>query len=369
MSEVFTFFKGRVALYAILKSIGISSGDEVILPGFTCVVVPNAIKYTGAKPVYVDINPIDYNIDVNRIEEKINAKTKVIIAQHTFGIPADMDKIRSLTKRYNIYLVEDACHVLGSRYQGVEVGLLGDAAFFSSQWSKPITTGLGGWAVINDETLIAKMREQYGQFISPSGKEQKLIKLQYDLYNSLMTPKIFWFAQSLYRNLSNRGLLVGSSTDDELEYQMPYDYPKKMGMTQEKLLFSKLMDKDKVIAHRKKITQIYADFFPIEYDRLIKDGVDTVFLRFPLLVEDKIGILDLAKEYKVEIGDWFLSPLHPNMTGWEKVDYEKGDCPIAEEVCKHIINLPTHEKITEKEAVRIATFVKKYRGNYEYTIS
>ncbi|MCA1928241.1 MAG: aminotransferase class I/II-fold pyridoxal phosphate-dependent enzyme, partial [Calditerrivibrio sp.] len=172
MGKVFTFFKGRVALYAILKSMGIGDKDEVILPGFTCVVVPNAISYTGAIPVYVDIDIKNFNIDVDKIEEKISKNTKAIIAQHTFGIPAEMDEIKKLCKKYNLFLIEDACHCLGSKYKGEELGTIGDASFFSSQWSKPITTGLGGWAKINNDELLKKMEKEYEHFIPPTSREE-----------------------------------------------------------------------------------------------------------------------------------------------------------------------------------------------------
>lgn len=107
-SNTFYFFKGRIALYAILKAMGVKAGDEVIIPGFTCVVVPNAVLYLGAKPVYVDIEAHTYNINTKRIEEKITEKTKAIIAQHTFGIPAEMDKILEIAKKHNLYVVEDS---------------------------------------------------------------------------------------------------------------------------------------------------------------------------------------------------------------------------------------------------------------------
>ena len=130
MENRFYFFKGRVALYAILKSIGIGQGDEVILPGFTCVVVPNAITYLGAKPVYIDIASVTFNIDPSKIEEKITEKTRAIIAQHTFGIPAEMDIIMEMAKKYNLYVIEDSCHAIGSKYKGKEIGTFGDASFF-----------------------------------------------------------------------------------------------------------------------------------------------------------------------------------------------------------------------------------------------
>jgi len=361
MPNIYTFFKGRVALYAILRSMGIKDGDEVILPGFTCVVVPNAICYTGAKPVYIDINPDNYNIDPDKIEEKITNKTRAIIAQHTFGIPAKMKEIISICKQYNLFLIEDACHCLGSKYDGKETGSFGDAAFFSSQWSKPITTGLGGWAQINNPDLIPNMEKIYKNFISPSKKEEMLLQIQYSIYNNFLTPKLFWVAQSTYRKLSSIGMTVGSSSNEELEYEKPEDFEKKMAPSQQTLLFKKLMDKDKYTTHRKKIANIYKTYFPTEFEKLLKENTDIVFLRFPLLVKDKEDILKKAKGSKIELSDWFVSPLHPNMDGWEKVFYEKGSCKIAEDICKKIINLPTHEKIDEKEAHRIAEFVLKYR--------
>ncbi|NMB92373.1 MAG: aminotransferase class I/II-fold pyridoxal phosphate-dependent enzyme [Parcubacteria group bacterium] len=102
-NNYYFFFKGRVALYAILKSLEIKPGDEIILPGFTCVVVPNAILYCGVKPIYVDIDENTFNINPNLIEEKINSKTKAIIVQHTFGIPAQMDKIIEIAKKITCF--------------------------------------------------------------------------------------------------------------------------------------------------------------------------------------------------------------------------------------------------------------------------
>jgi len=78
--------------------------------------------------------------------------------------------------------------------------------------------------------------------------------------------------------------------------------------------------------------------------------MDVVYLRYPILVEDKKKALDQTKKEGIEIGDRFVSPVHPNLDGWEKAGYKKGTCPVAEEVCKHIINLPTHSKIDEKKA-------------------
>lgn len=363
MSDKFYFFKGRVALYAILKAMGIKAGDEIILPGFTCVVVPNAIIYLGAKPVYVDIDPKTYNLDPQKIEDKITERTKAIIAQHTFGIPADMDKITEITKKYNLYLIEDSCHTIGSKYKGQEVGTFGDAAFFSSQWSKPITTGLGGWAIINNEKLLEKMEKIYPEFAEPSYKEKLLLRLQYLTYSRLFKPSLFWFAQNTYRRFSRLGVAIGSSSRDELECKMPRGYAKRMAVWQRDLLKKKLSTIKEDIRHRKMVVSVYEKQLQdigIEPNKL-PHNYEPVFLRYPVWVNDKKKCLEEAERKHVEVGEWFLSPVHPNVGGWERAGYQKGTCPDAERACEHLVNLPTHQRIGSNEIEKVMKLVAGFR--------
>ena len=103
----FGFWKARVALYAILKALGVGQDNEVILPGYTCVMDVNPIKYLGARPVYIDIEPKTFNMDFSQLEDKITPNTKVIIAQHTYGYPCDMDVILEIANRRGIIVIED----------------------------------------------------------------------------------------------------------------------------------------------------------------------------------------------------------------------------------------------------------------------
>jgi len=153
----FAFWKGRVALYAILRALDVGKSDEVIVPGYTCVMDVNPIKYLGAKPVYVDIEPDTFNMNVELLPEKISSKTKVMIAQHTYGYPCDMDAIMDIADKNGIAVLEDCCLAFGSKYKGRTVGTLGKAAYFSFQWNKPYTTGLGGMALANDAELSAEI--------------------------------------------------------------------------------------------------------------------------------------------------------------------------------------------------------------------
>lgn len=369
MSDRFCFYKGRIALYAILKAIGVKAGDGIILPGFTCVVVPNAVTYLGAKPIYVDINPKTFNIDVLKLEELIIshssqlAQPKAIVAQHTFGIPVEMDKIVEIAKKYNLYVIEDSCHAIGSKYKSKEVGAFGDAAFFSSQWSKPLTTGLGGWAIINNENLKKNMERIYPEFVEPSYKENLLLKFQYLTYSKIFKPSLFWFMQNTYRFLSKKGVVIGSCSNDELKHRMPEGYKKRMAQWQKDLLEKKLMKIKKIIDHRIYITSLYENLLKQKDMKTVtlSEDYEPVFLRYPILVKDKRKVLSEAEKKHIEIGDWFLSPVHPNLTGWEKAGYQKGMCPNAEKICEHIINLPTHQKIGEKEVEKIVEFIANNR--------
>ncbi|MEO8086120.1 MAG: aminotransferase class I/II-fold pyridoxal phosphate-dependent enzyme, partial [Bacteroidota bacterium] len=120
--NIFLYWKGRVGLYALLKSMNVGKGDEVIIPAFTCIVVPNAILYLGAKPVYVDIDNRTYNINVDLIEEKITPRTKVIIAQNTFGLPPDIETILKIGQKNNLRVLEDCTHGFGGHTGGLPNG-------------------------------------------------------------------------------------------------------------------------------------------------------------------------------------------------------------------------------------------------------
>lgn len=149
---------GTTALHLAVHTLGIGLGDEVIVPTFTMIATANSVRYTGARPVLVDSEPRTWNIDPDKIEEKITEKTKAIMPIHTYGHPADMDKIRAIAEKYNLWVIEDAAEAHGAIYKGEKIGSIGDIACFSFYANKIITTGEGGMATTNNEEIYQKMK-------------------------------------------------------------------------------------------------------------------------------------------------------------------------------------------------------------------
>jgi len=149
---------GTVALHIALAALGIGKGDEVIIPNFTMIASAFAVCYTGAKPVFIEADKETWNIDVNRIEEKITPETKAIMPVHIFGNMCNMDAIKKIAQKNNLFILEDAAEAHGSEYKGKKSGSFSDIAAFSFYANKNITTGEGGMVITNNEELYKKAK-------------------------------------------------------------------------------------------------------------------------------------------------------------------------------------------------------------------
>ena len=149
---------GTVALHICLVSCGIGPGDEVIIPDFTMIATAFAVCYTGARPVFIDADPSTWNIDVNKIEEKINSKTKAIIPVHIFGNICNMGKIVDIAKKHNLLIIEDAAEAHGAEYKGKKSGSFSNIAAFSFYANKNITTGEGGMVITDVEEIYSRAK-------------------------------------------------------------------------------------------------------------------------------------------------------------------------------------------------------------------
>lgn len=148
---------GTAALHLALTALEIGFGDEVIVPDFTLIADSNMVILSGAKPVFVDVDPQTWCLDLSKIEEKITPRTRAIICVHMYGHPCDMDRLLEIAQKYGLYVIEDAAQGHGTLYKGKPVGALAHIGCFSFYATKTLTTGEGGMVVTNSEELDHKV--------------------------------------------------------------------------------------------------------------------------------------------------------------------------------------------------------------------
>ena len=161
---------GSAALDIAIKALGISNGDEVIVPTFTIISPVQSIVTAGGTPVLVDSDLTTWNMDVNQIEAKISSKTKAILVVHIYGLPVEMDLILNLCEKYNLLLIEDAAEMHGQTYNNQKCGSFGDISIFSFYPNKHITTGEGGMILTNNSELALKCQKLRNLAFEPNGR-------------------------------------------------------------------------------------------------------------------------------------------------------------------------------------------------------
>jgi perosamine synthetase len=170
VSQAVAVNSGTSALHLCIRALGISEGDEVIIPSFAFIAVANVLRYERAVPVFVDIDPPTLNLNPGSIEEAITPRTRAILVVHTFGCPAALDEILAIARRHKLFVIEDACEALGAQFDGRQVGSFGDAAVFGFYPNKQITSGEGGMLVTNDSKVAALARKLRNQGRRESGE-------------------------------------------------------------------------------------------------------------------------------------------------------------------------------------------------------
>lgn len=171
---------GTAALHLALLSLGIKEGDEVIVPSFSFIASANSILYTGATPVFADIDSRTYNIDPKDIEKKITNKTKAIMAVHQVGLSAEMDQIMEIAKKKNLFVIEDAACSLGATYKDKQTGSFGDIGCFSLHPRKSITTGEGGIIVTNSRNTYELLKSLRSHGVVKKGDKETYPYLGYN---------------------------------------------------------------------------------------------------------------------------------------------------------------------------------------------
>jgi len=305
---------GTDALYLAVRALGISEGDEVIIPVNTYIATAEAVTLNGAKPIFVDIDLDTFNIDVENIEKAITKKTKAIIPVHLFGQPADMAPILKIAKKHRLYVIEDCAQAHGAEYKGRRAGSMGDIACFSFFPAKNLGAyGDGGMVITNNSKLAGKLRmlRNHGR------KEKYLHKIE--------------------------GI---NSRLDEI---------------QAAILRVKLKHLDKWNKARQKNAKIYDKLFKdcedISVQKVIKDVVP-VYYFYAVRVKNRKKIQGKLKKEGVSTGVHYPIPLHLQ-PAYKHFGYKKGDFPKAEKEAVEVLSLPIYPELMERQIKFIADIIRE----------
>jgi dTDP-4-amino-4,6-dideoxygalactose transaminase len=351
-----------VALHALLLAAEVGPGDEVLVPGFTCVVVPAAICYTGATPVFYDVDPESWNGDPTAAAALVGPRTKAILIQHTFGAISDPAPFLALAEDSGSVVIEDCAHAMGSTFEDRPAGTLGHGAFTSLQWSKVVTTGLGGIARFESRQLRRGFDTVRHLYSEPATTKQFMLRGLEVARALTATPGLFWTAQRIYRTAGRWGLVPGSSENGELSTATePAGYRTLFGDARRPRLDAALERLEHTLSHRRRAASAIREF--LRTADLPRQKIDerctSAHVRVPTVVENRAAMLAHAQRERVEIGDWFNSPLHPADAASEAFGYRHGMCPVAEWLCERLVNLPTHPRVHESDLDRTLRFVRR----------
>lgn len=304
---------GTTALHTALVAAGVERGDEVITTPFTFAATSNSILYSDATPVYADINPKTFNLNPEKIEEKITDKTKAIVPVHLYGQPADMDPILEIAEKHDLKVIEDAAQAHGSTYKGKKIGSIGDLGCFSFYPTKNMTTGEGGMVTTNDDDLAEKsaMIRAHGE---SKRYEQSLLG-----YNYRMTD----IAASI-------GIVQLKSIDKFNEKRNENAKYLSEGLSDVEGITTPCVDSN--------VTHVFHQYTI----RVSKDRNE--FKQF--LTDNEIGT---GVHYPIVL---YKQPYYQNLG-------ITGNCPEAELAANQVISLPVHPSLTTEELDTIIETVKK----------
>lgn len=375
-TNVLIYGNGRSAEYEFLKSLDLPAGSKVLVQAFTCNAAINPILWLGLEPVYVDINPWTFNMSVDDLEKKINSDTRVIIVQHTFGYPAEIERIVEIARRNNIVVLEDCAHIIGGEHSGKKLGTFGDGAIFSFGLEKMLSSRVGGALLVNNKSILEKVSSQFNEVPNMKFKEVLIWFLH---------PLIWWILRrfgakkmDLAKVLKNLGLLNMGFFDGELMGKYPKSkYPVTLANVLAKFVISELEQLDKNIQNRINLTRVYVESLrPVEQIGIygkpvqLKDSdlsfsstvesvsvEDVACVRFPIVcnsVKLRESLYDRLTGLGYYIGEWYRPVVFPEGTDLELMKYRPGSCPVAEVISAHVLNLPTAMHITEDDVKKIS---------------
>ncbi len=349
--NVFLFLSGRAGLYHILNAYSFPEESEALVNGYTCEAVVLPVIANKLKPVYNDVSGLDYSINPESVRGKISRDSKILLIQHSYGIPPGRSELLQLAEKRGLVLIEDLAH--GFQKEEFFKNTVKSVKLLSFGRSKSFSSVFGGAVVTGDSRVKKKLGIAEKKIYDVSGIELiKFLNYKWISYIIKSTYNILGLGRALHRVCIFLGLLVPEISQREKrgEYDPYFDkaYPNALAI----LLLHQLAKFDKVYEKRKKAVAIYRQALKGK----IKD--DYSLARYPVLVRNREKLLEEGRVYGLYLGTWYTQPVAPAGLDLDKVGYVPGSCPESEFICKHVVNLPTN--ISEETARDIAAIVKPY---------
>lgn len=328
---------GRGALYAVTRALGLGPGDGVVVPAFTCQSVLNAFHHAGVQTQAADIETQTFGLDVDATRAAITPSTRALMVQHSFGLAGrDLEALLSLARERRLLVIEDCAHALGGRSAGRPLGSLGDAAIFSFERGKVLTTVHGGMAVVQGEAAAQRLDRCIGAAPFPSADDTDalLASVEHDYWTLVGTDS--GQAEQARTQLGPRTL--PRMWPEEFEGRFCSIYAQRMSAPVAALADSQFDRLEEVLAMRRAQAahwMHWARRAGLPTAR-VPDGSQPAWLRFPVWASPalKADPSPLEASLGVEVGLWFTSPSHP-------VPSTLGRCPRGMAACASVVNLPT----------------------------
>lgn len=304
---------GTDALHLALLAAGIKRGDEVITTPFTFIATAEAISYVGATPVFVDIRPDTFNMDITKIEAAITKRTKAIIPVHLYGHPVDMDGLMGIAKKHNVRVVEDCAQSFGAEYKGAKTGAFGDMGCFSFFPSKNLGCYGDGGMVITDDSKLA----------------EHLLSLR------------------------NHGSRIRYYHDE-------IGFNSRLDEIQAAILRIKFRHIDEYNAKRNANAAVYAKYLSVPEIQLPAElNAKHVFHQYTIRVKNRDVVKRKLDEGKVTSSMiYYPVPLHLQ-TAYNDLGMKPGSLPMAEQAAREVLSLPMYPELTEVQIKQVADAVKK----------
>lgn len=366
VTDVHLITSARWGLYEILNSLSLPKDSEILLQAFTCVSVPGPVLWANLKPIYVDILPKMLTMDPVDLEKKISNKSKVLVIQHTFGVPALLEELIPIAKKHNLIIVEDCAHTIGAEYKGKKLSTFGDASIFSFGRDKAVSGVFGGAVVINNKEKFGKLEANLEEL--PNAKIMWTIQqlLHPILFEFIIKPLYFVVAIGKIKLVffQRLGILSKAIVAREKHGGLPAFPSAKLPNALAKLILSQLENLEFFNNKRQEIANVYTrDFKQLAGSDFILPEAPLeskpYYLRYTIQTSKAKQIFVKAKKKKILLGDWY-DVVAPKDTDWVAVNYKNGSCPIAERVTQNVLNLPTYPSMTEQDVETVVELVKSF---------